>query len=182
MTRKKRRQSGFTLVELMIVVAIIGVLAAVAIPAFSRYVKKSRTSEAFGHLNKMWVGSASYFAADHVGSNGETLRKQFPVATTFPESPTDCCHSPGNQCPGDDPDYSTDATWLALNFAISDPHYYTPYYMGGGFDRGANFIATAYGDLDCDTTYATFQRRGFVHWTTYDVYSAGGVFVNLELE
>ena len=36
----RKRQSGFTLVELAIVIAIIGILAAVAIPAFSKYVKR----------------------------------------------------------------------------------------------------------------------------------------------
>ena len=51
---ERARVAGFTLVELMIVVAIIGVLAAIAIPAFSRYVRKARTAEAVGTLANLW--------------------------------------------------------------------------------------------------------------------------------
>ena len=59
-----RNRQGFTLVELMIVVAIIGILAAIAIPAFLRAVKKSKTSEAEGNVKKMVDGAKTYFTTE----------------------------------------------------------------------------------------------------------------------
>jgi len=46
-------KKGFTLIELMIVIAIIGILAAVAIPMYADYTKKARTSEVAGNLKEI---------------------------------------------------------------------------------------------------------------------------------
>ncbi|MFO1391445.1 MAG: pilin [Agitococcus sp.] len=46
-------QKGFTLIELMIVVAIIGILAAVAIPAYQNYIAKSQVSRVMGELGAL---------------------------------------------------------------------------------------------------------------------------------
>src|SRR5919108_3837109 len=58
---KARGQQGFTLIELMIVVAIIGILAAIAIPNFLRYQAKSRQAEARTNLGGIFVAETSYF-------------------------------------------------------------------------------------------------------------------------
>lgn len=59
----KRVQQGFTLIELMIVVAIIGILAAVAIPAYQDYTAKAQASEGFTLLGGLKTPVAEAVAA-----------------------------------------------------------------------------------------------------------------------
>jgi type IV pilus assembly protein PilA len=59
---KRRLSKGFTLIELMIVVAIIGILAAIAVPNFMKFQARARQSEAKTNLNAWGTGAKSYFA------------------------------------------------------------------------------------------------------------------------
>jgi prepilin-type N-terminal cleavage/methylation domain-containing protein len=175
----RKRNSGFTLVELMIVVAIIGILAAVAIPAFSKYIKRSRTAEAVGHLNKMWAGSVTYYETDHSDANGDAVAKQFPGKAEA-ESDKECGCLDGGKCPGGSAKWAT-PVWTALQFSIPDPHLYKPAYEGKDKGKDATFTAESTGDLDCNGTASSFKRLGKID-SNGDVTGSRAAIIANELE
>lgn len=61
MKLSKLNQKGFSLVELMVVVAIIGILATIGIPQYQKFMAKARQAEAKTHLNGIFQGEASFF-------------------------------------------------------------------------------------------------------------------------
>ena len=78
---KFRDKKGFSLVELMIVVAIIAILAAIAIPSFLRFAMRSKTAEATSNLAGIRTGEEAYRS-----ENDEYLAAPVPAtpATTYP--------------------------------------------------------------------------------------------------
>lgn len=150
---KHRLLRGFTLIELMIVVAIIGILAAVAIPAFMDYMKRSKKTEASLQLNK-------------IGKNAKRAYSESSAYPTGTAGPTPakpggsggggCCGGPNNHCAPDSPAFAADPAWSALDFQIDEPTLFVYGYTGGT----ATYAATAVGDLDCDGIEITFTLNG----------------------
>jgi len=64
MKLQKKNQQGFTLIELMIVIAIVGILAAIALPAYQDYIVRSKISEAMAGLAEGKTTAAEYYAAN----------------------------------------------------------------------------------------------------------------------
>ena len=81
--RQPRQNKGFTLIELMIVVAILGVLAAVAIASYTAYVRRSRNSEATAVLADIRLKQEAYRGAFHEYANG--CGAWVPKASVSPE-------------------------------------------------------------------------------------------------
>jgi type IV pilus assembly protein PilA len=180
---KRRGDGAFTLIELMIVVAIIGILAAVAIPAFIKYVRRAKTVEAVQNLRRIYESSRSYFLDERQSQGSFTAYiPQFPdTEVTTPAA--NCCFSAGQKCLTPGAAWQS-PTWNGLNFSLDDPHYYRYDYestgtAGAGF--GSRFTARARGDLDCDNNLSTFEMIGFYNPGQHEV-EGSAVYKNLELE
>ena len=80
-----RRNKGFTLIEVMIVVVIVGILAAVAVPNYSEYVIRSRVPEAIAGLSDMRVRMEQYFQDNrtYVGACVAGTAAPLATATNF---------------------------------------------------------------------------------------------------
>jgi type IV pilus assembly protein PilA len=149
---KARR--GFTLIELMIVVAIIGILAAVAIPAFMDYMKRSKRTEASLQLNKIGKNAKRAYLENSQFVTGTAA--QFPVKGT-----SGCCAAAGSVAPNHckvvpASTWATNSVWAALDFEIDEETLFYYDYTGAA----TSFTAKATGDLDCDGTEIVYTLTG----------------------
>jgi prepilin-type N-terminal cleavage/methylation domain-containing protein len=174
-SRPWRLRAGFTLLELMVVVAIIGVLAAVAIPAFTKFVRRSRNTEVLMNLRVIFNSSATYLLQEGATSAGAMRDKQFPVSAP----PTPALSSLGST-PVLTSTWNTNPTWVALQFGLSDPHYFAYQYDSSGINTSASFTVSGYSNMDNDTVFATFVRFGTV--SAMEVEGTPGLYQANDLE
>ncbi|KUM03129.1 pilin [Chromobacterium subtsugae] len=83
--KRQQIQQGFTLIELMIVVAIVGILAAIAIPAYQDYTKRARVTEGLALADSAKTAVTEYYASNNafVASGTAPYNTSYGLATTI---------------------------------------------------------------------------------------------------
>jgi type II secretory pathway pseudopilin PulG len=164
----------------MIVVAILGVLAALAIPTFTTYVARSKSSEAVSNLNQLFKSAASYYASDLNGKGmGATATGNCTVEDGGPEPPTPSSRKQQFVSSGH-------RSLEALRFRIGDYVYFSYGLRGVGESCGhsANEILYTFyanGDLDEDGELSTFElTAGTDEGNLF--YHARGLYISRDAE
>lgn len=157
-----RARNGFTLIELMIVVAVIAILAVVAVPQYTKYLRSAKAAELVQMLDLVKKGATAYYTIPRVSDgSGTKLPCQFPTNVAITPAGASCCVAQNDQ--DDDercdarPQLWRNSTWSALNFRITDQHYFQYRFESSGTLTDAIFTASAFGDLDCDGVHSTFE-------------------------
>jgi type IV pilus assembly protein PilA len=172
-SNKHQGMRGFTLIELMIVVAIVGVLAVLAVYGVRRYIASSKTAEARNQLGQIGKDAQTAYEKETMaaavlsqGTSTSVLRALCKSATkTVPQGGVTAIKGRKYQSSPAEwtVDAATNAGFSCLKFEIDQPQYYLYNYTATVTGAvGDSFTASANGDLNGDGVLSTFTWTGTV--------------------
>ena len=162
-------ERGFTLVEMMVVVAIVGVLAALGVNGVSKYIAAAKATEARNALGQMAKDASSAYDRGitsggivALGDSGEVSARICPTAAWPIPGGSEAIQ--GKKYQSGPAEWNDGAGWSCLKFMMKDPQYFQYYFAAtpdaGGSENGDQFDAIARGDLNGDGVLSRFDLFG----------------------